>query len=64
MVERKLCVAVAQLSQVGRMCEIGFNGGHSALIWPLANSQARVIMFVAGIVILFLKRVGPTRSRS
>ena len=44
-VERKPCVAVAQLSQVGTVCEIGFDGGHGALIWLRATSQAHVIIF-------------------
>ena len=36
---------VAQRTSVKTICEIGFNSGVSALIWLLANPNARVVMF-------------------
>uniref|UniRef100_A0A7S2TZI9 Class I SAM-dependent methyltransferase n=1 Tax=Lotharella oceanica TaxID=641309 RepID=A0A7S2TZI9_9EUKA len=44
-VERQAYVAVAQLPCVRRICEIGFNGGHSAGLWLRAAPQADVLMF-------------------
>ena len=43
--ERKLYLAVATLPFVGHICEIGFNAGHSASLWLLANPDAQVTMF-------------------
>jgi hypothetical protein len=42
---RQLYVALAKLPFVKTICEIGFNGGHSASLWLLANSRANVTMF-------------------
>ena len=35
----------ASLPHVQTICEIGFNKGHSALVWLMANPRARVVMF-------------------
>ena len=43
--ERKVYVAIARLPHVSHICEIGFNGGHSASLWMLANPTAKVTMF-------------------
>jgi hypothetical protein len=43
--ERQVYVYVAKLPFVKTICEIGFNGGHSAGLWLLANPLANVIMF-------------------
>ena len=43
--ERKLYGTVAQLPFVRTICEIGFNAGHSAAMWLLANPRAKVVMF-------------------
>ena len=43
--ERKLYVALARLPFVKHICEIGFNAGHSASLWLLANPTAKVTMF-------------------
>ena len=43
--ERQLYVALAKLPFVRNICEIGFNGGHSAGLWLLANPTASVTMF-------------------
>lgn len=43
--ERKVYTALARMSNVHRICEIGFNGGHSASLWLWANSNAEVVMF-------------------
>jgi predicted O-methyltransferase YrrM len=37
--------ALARMSNVRRICEIGFNGGHSASLWLWANPTAEVVMF-------------------
>ncbi|CUG86932.1 membrane-associated methyltransferase, putative [Bodo saltans] len=44
-VERKVYTALAQLPEVKTICEIGFNMGHSASLWLLANPTANVYMF-------------------
>lgn len=45
-IERKLYYKFASLTKcVKTICEIGFNGGHSALLWLIANPNAKVIMF-------------------
>lgn len=43
--ERQLYVRLAQMPNVRRICEIGFNAGHSAALWLLANPRAEVLMF-------------------
>lgn len=43
--ERKVYISLAQLPEVKTICEIGFNMGHSASLWLLANPTARVFMF-------------------
>ena len=43
--QQKLYVALASLPYVENICEIGFNGGHSAQLWLAANPRARVFMF-------------------
>jgi hypothetical protein len=43
--ERQLYVALAKLPFVRNICEIGFNGGHSAGLWLLTNPTASVTMF-------------------
>lgn len=43
--ERKVYTALARLNEVNTICEIGFNMGHSASLWLLANPRANVIMF-------------------
>ena len=44
-VERQLYYRLAQMSHVKRICEIGFNKGHSTSLWLLANPTAEVVMF-------------------
>jgi len=36
---------LAAQPHVRNICEIGFNGGHSALLWMMANPAARVVAF-------------------
>jgi len=43
--ERKVYAALARMKNVRRICEIGFNGGHSASLWLWANPNAEVVMF-------------------
>jgi hypothetical protein len=43
--ERKVYTVLAQLPEVRTICEIGFNMGHSASLWLLANPTAKVYMF-------------------
>jgi hypothetical protein len=43
--ERRLYISLARLPEVRTICEIGFNAGHSAALWLLANPKAMVIMF-------------------
>jgi hypothetical protein len=43
--ERQVYVTVARLPHVKRICEIGFNAGHSASLWLLANPTAEVVVF-------------------
>ena len=43
--ERQMYIRLARLPQVKTICEIGFNAGHSAALWLLANPNAKVIMF-------------------
>jgi hypothetical protein len=43
--ERKVYTALARMGNVRRICEIGFNGGHSASLWLWANPEAEVVMF-------------------
>lgn len=43
--ERQIYIAAARLPYVKHICEIGFNGGHSASLWLLANPTAKVTMF-------------------
>jgi len=43
--ERQLYYRLAQMSHVNRICEIGFNTGHSASLWLFANPTAEVVMF-------------------
>lgn len=43
--ERQWYVAAARLPCVKRICEVGFNEGHSAALWLLANPTAEVVMF-------------------
>ena len=38
-------MTIAQQPQVNRICEIGFNAGHSAALWLRANPNASVVMF-------------------
>lgn len=45
LLERKLYAHLAKLPCVKSICEIGFNGGHSALNWLVANPHANVTMF-------------------
>jgi hypothetical protein len=42
---RQWYVAAARLPCVRRICEVGFNEGHSASLWLLANPEAEVVMF-------------------
>lgn len=44
-IERKIYHALARMKNVQRICEIGFNAGHSASLWLMANPTAEVIMF-------------------
>jgi len=44
-VERKLYHALANMSTVDHICEVGLNAGHSAAMWLLANRHATVTMF-------------------
>jgi len=44
-IERKLYHALANISSVNHICEIGLNAGHSAAMWLLANKHATVTMF-------------------
>lgn len=46
--ERWLYATIASQRWVKTICEVGFNGGHSALLWLAANPRARVIMFDLG----------------
>jgi hypothetical protein len=43
--ERKIYKSMARIPCVKVICEIGFNGGHSAIAWLVSNSQAKVVMF-------------------
>mmetsp|Transcript_34976 Transcript_34976/g.48866 ORF Transcript_34976/g.48866 Transcript_34976/m.48866 type:complete len:302 (+) Transcript_34976:140-1045(+) len=43
--ERKAYILMASLPCVRRICEIGFNGGHSAALWLKAAPKAEVVMF-------------------
>lgn len=43
--EQLLYVRLASLPCVRRICEIGFNAGHSAAIWLSANDHAEVLFF-------------------
>ena len=43
--QRQWYVALAQLPCVRRICEVGFNEGHSASLWLAANPAAEVVMF-------------------
>ena len=43
--ERQLYISLASMPNVRTICEIGFNAGHSASLWLLANPTARVIAF-------------------
>ena len=43
--ERKIYASLARMSNVRRICEIGFNGGHSASLWLWANPEAEIVMF-------------------
>ena len=43
--ERKIYASIASLPVIRTICEIGFNAGHSASLWLLANPTARVFMF-------------------
>jgi precorrin-6B methylase 2 len=45
MTERMIYYSLASLSCVKTICEVGFNAGHSALLWLHANPKAEVIMF-------------------
>lgn len=44
-VEQQDFVADAQAPDVRTICETGFNGGQSSLLWLLANPRARVLSF-------------------
>lgn len=44
-IERLIYHTIAQSPCIETICEIGFNMGHSALLWLTANKNARVIMF-------------------
>ena len=43
--ERKLYATIARMPHIRTICEIGFNAGHSASLWLLANPNASVTMF-------------------
>jgi hypothetical protein len=43
--ERKIYKTIAALPRIKTICEIGFNAGHSAALWLLANPTAKVVMF-------------------
>eukprot|EP00465_Bigelowiella_longifila_P003830 CAMPEP_0185259984 /NCGR_PEP_ID=MMETSP1359-20130426/8649_1 /TAXON_ID=552665 /ORGANISM="Bigelowiella longifila, Strain CCMP242" /LENGTH=200 /DNA_ID=CAMNT_0027846065 /DNA_START=436 /DNA_END=1038 /DNA_ORIENTATION=- len=43
--ERKAYILMASLPCIRRICEIGFNGGHSAALWLKAAPRAEVVMF-------------------
>jgi hypothetical protein len=44
-IERMIYYSLASLPCVKTICEVGFNAGHSALLWLHANPKAEVIMF-------------------
>lgn len=46
--ELRMYLTIARLPKIKRICEIGFNAGHSASLWLLANPEAEVIMFDIG----------------
>lgn len=43
--ERQMYMALARMPHVKRICEIGFNAGHSAALWLWANPTVEVVMF-------------------
>lgn len=46
--QQQIYTAIATLPQLGHaptICEIGFNAGHSALLWLLASPASRVVSF-------------------
>ena len=43
--KRQLYITLAKLENIKHICEIGFNGGHSALLWLHSNENAKVTMF-------------------
>ena len=43
--ERQIYASIASRPWVKTICEIGFNGGHSAGLWLKANPTAKVVMF-------------------
>ena len=43
--KRQLYIALSKLENIKHICEIGFNGGHSALLWLHTNENAKVTMF-------------------
>lgn len=43
--QRKLYAKVAAWPRIKHICEIGFNVGHSALVWLASNPEAKVVSF-------------------
>ena len=47
--QHRLYAAATARPEVRTICEVGFNGGQSALVWLVAAPRARVIMFDLGM---------------
>ena len=42
--KRQIYTALSKLENIKHICEIGFNAGHSALLWLHSNQNAKVTM--------------------